>query len=135
MQIEAEKLMLQARELKLQAEMKMQAQCAPKGEAKPKPVDPSTLPLTVLQGEFKFSGGRPTAVSMHVAGMGIDETFKSDSRGRIAVELPAGNYQVSLTAKGYRDRVLSFDLPALPEGKRHKISETLERASKSKKRK
>jgi multidrug efflux pump subunit AcrA (membrane-fusion protein) len=93
----------------------------------PPPPDPATLPATVVQGKFKFKGGKSTVVTMHVAGMGIDESFTSDKKGRIAIELPVGSYSMSLKAKGYREKLTPLDVPAKAEGERYEFTETLDR--------
>ena len=117
--------MLEAERIKLAAEKQLAAgtTCAEKAAPAPTPVPDQT---TVVQGKFKFSG-KATVVEMHVAGMGIDESFNSNRKGQIAIELPVGSYQVSLQAKGYREKVITLDVPARAEGKRFEFSEKLER--------
>lgn len=123
--VQAEKAMLEAERIKLAAEKQLAAgtNCETAPEPTPTPVPDKT---TVVQGKFKFSG-KATVVQMHVAGMGIDESFNSNRKGQIAIELPVGTYQVSIKAKGYRDKVITLDVPARAEGQRFEFSEKLER--------
>lgn len=132
--LEAQRAKLEAEQATLDAEKKQmqaieainqaKAECKEQKAAAP---DPASLPATVVQGKFKFKGGKPAEVTMHVAGMGIDESFTSDAKGRIAIELPVGSYSMSLKAKGYRDKMSTLEVPAKGEGERYEFSETLVR--------
>ncbi len=70
---------------------------------------------TVMQGRFTFSDAEPTVVTVHLIGMGLDENFKSDAKGRIAVMLPVGAYSATLTAKGFKKRKIKFTLEGKEE--------------------
>jgi hypothetical protein len=45
---------------------------------------------------------------VHIVGNGINEAFRSDEQGRIAVELPVGDYTARVSAVGYREQEVSF---------------------------
>ena len=45
---------------------------------------------------------------MQIQGMGIDEAFESNDSGRIALELPAGEYTAILKSAGYEDKTINF---------------------------
>jgi hypothetical protein len=118
--IEADRALLEAEKLRMEAERALARPCA---EPAP-PVAPAT---TIVQGTFDFAG-KPTVVEMHVAGMGIDESFRSDKKGKIAIELPVGTYQLRLHAEGYREKVVTLDVTAPPPGEdRFRFAERLER--------
>lgn len=125
--IEADKAMLEAERVRMTAEKQLAdaANC----KAAPAPPPPGPTKTTIVRGQFKFSG-KPTVVGVHVAGMGIDETFESNARGQIAIELPVGHYQISLEAKGYRDKVLTIDIPDLPKDDSFELDAKLQREKK-----
>ncbi len=127
--VAAEKAMLEAERVRFAAERQL-AQASQCPEPTAEPPAPAELETTILQGRFRFAGGKSTVVTMHVAGMGIDESFQSDRKGQIAIELPVGSYQVSLEARGYRDKVITLDVPKLPEKERFRLDTKLERVKK-----
>jgi predicted metalloprotease with PDZ domain len=75
-------------------------------KAAPPPVAAGT---GIVQGRFRFTA-QPRKVELRVQGMGVDEKFSSDDKGRVALELPVGSYQATLKAKGYRAKVIQFDV-------------------------
>jgi hypothetical protein len=121
--LDAEKAMLEAERMRLAAEQQLGAQPACTPAPAPAAAEPKA---TVVQGRIQFSG-KSTIVSVHVAGMGIDETFESDRKGQVAVLLPVGHYQLRLEAQGYRDKVLTLDVPELPEGQRFDFAARLQK--------
>lgn len=64
----------------------------------------------VFDGTFLNDKNEPLQVSVALDGMGIQETFQSDSFGRIAIALPLGEYKATLTAEGYEPREVSFSM-------------------------
>lgn len=123
--VEADKAMVEAEKLRMEAEKKLAAAENCQTEAAPAPA-PGPTKTTIVRGQFKFSG-KSTVVSVHVAGMGIDETFHSNPKGQIAIELPVGHYQISLEAKGYRNKVLTVDIPEKAEGERYELKAKLQK--------
>jgi hypothetical protein len=126
--VEADKAMVEAEKMRMEAEKKLAAaeNCETTAAAPPPPGPTKT---TVVRGQFKFAG-KPAVVSVHVAGMGIDETFQSNAKGQIAIELPVGHYQINLEAKGYRNKVLTVDIPEKAEGERYELKAKLQRKKK-----
>jgi hypothetical protein len=64
----------------------------------------------LFQGRFRFAG-RVGRVEVTIRGGAIDETFTSDDKGRIAVELPAGKYSATAVAKGHAPLEFEFVIP------------------------
>lgn len=62
----------------------------------------------IMDGTFTGPDGGGVKVSVQITGMGIDEPFESDASGRIAVELPGGEYTATVKAAGYVDKTLEF---------------------------
>jgi outer membrane protein OmpA-like peptidoglycan-associated protein len=52
---------------------------------------------------------------MHVVGEGVDEPFDSTEGGLIALELYAGKYRATLSADGFLDKSIAFEVPAKGE--------------------
>jgi len=64
----------------------------------------------VFDGTFLGDGGVGLPVSVLLDGMGIQETFQSDSGGRIAIALPLGEYKATITASGYAAKDITFTI-------------------------
>jgi hypothetical protein len=58
------------------------------------------LPPGQLRGLVRSFRGRPLAARLEVAPLGIET--RSDARGEFEIDLPPGEYQVSVDAPGYR---------------------------------
>lgn len=69
----------------------------------------------IMQGSVTDSGGVALAFSMHVSGQGVDEPFPSTADGRIALELSAGDYRGTISSPGFKDKVITFTVPASGE--------------------
>jgi outer membrane protein OmpA-like peptidoglycan-associated protein len=63
-----------------------------------------------FDGTFLNDKAEPIAVSVAVDGMGIQESFQSDAAGRIAIELPLGEYKATISAEGYAPREVGFTM-------------------------
>jgi outer membrane protein OmpA-like peptidoglycan-associated protein len=85
---------------------------------------PAAAPTGLLQGSFKDTSGTAVKVSMAVRGQGVDEPFDSTEGGLIALELPAGDYEATLRAPGYRDQTVRFTVTA---GAEARVDATMER--------
>src|SRR5690606_19635349 len=72
-------------------------------------------PTGIVRGQFTDTAGQPVAVRMHVVGQGVDEGFDADSTGQIALELYQGDYRATLSAPGFLDKTLDFNVPAQGE--------------------
>jgi hypothetical protein len=66
----------------------------------------------VFDGTFLGDGGLGLEVSVLLDGMGIQETFQSDSAGRIAIALPLGEYKATVSAPGYAPKDITFTVTA-----------------------
>jgi hypothetical protein len=73
------------------------------------PAEPAEVITAVMRADFEFEGD-PVVVTVHIVGNGVDESFQSDDKGRIAVELPVGSYQAELLAPGYTQQRIQFDV-------------------------
>lgn len=62
----------------------------------------------IMDGTFTDGSGGGVEASIHVTGQGIDEPFNSDPNGRIAVELPGGDYTGTVKADGYKSKEVTF---------------------------
>jgi hypothetical protein len=69
----------------------------------------------IMQGSVTDASGAPVAFSMQVSGQGVDEPFPSTADGRIALELPAGDYRATITAPGMKEKIITFTVPASGE--------------------
>ena len=82
-----------------------------------------TPPTGILRGNFVDESGTAVPnVSMHVTGQGVDEPFSGTPDGQIALELFAGDYRATLRASGYKEKTITFTVPADGE---FTINETL----------
>jgi outer membrane protein OmpA-like peptidoglycan-associated protein len=67
----------------------------------------------ILRGNFVDESGAPIPnVTMHVTGQGVDEPFSGTPDGQIALELFAGDYRGTLKAGGFKDKTITFTVPA-----------------------
>jgi outer membrane protein OmpA-like peptidoglycan-associated protein len=64
----------------------------------------------VFDGTFLNDKSEPLQVNVALDGMGIQESFQSDSSGRIAIALPLGEYKATLSAEGYEARDVTFTM-------------------------
>lgn len=62
----------------------------------------------IVQGSVTDQGGAPVAFSMRVSGQGVDESFNSTEDGRIALELFEGEYRATITALGFKEKIITF---------------------------
>jgi len=62
----------------------------------------------IMDGTFTDASGAGIAATLHITGQGIDEPFNSDASGRIAVELPGGEYTGKVSAAGHKEQEISF---------------------------
>ncbi|MBC8066727.1 MAG: OmpA family protein, partial [Deltaproteobacteria bacterium] len=81
------------------------------------------LPTGIVQGSVT-DGSKGVPFTMKVSGQGVDEPFSSTEDGRIALELAAGDYRGTITAPGFKEKIITFTVP--PKGEIN-ISEVLER--------
>ncbi len=81
-------------------------------------------PTGEMNGLVTDENGAGVQYSMHVNGMGVDEPFNSMPDGQIALELYAGDYRATITAAGFKEKVITFTVPAKAKVQ---ISEKLER--------
>jgi outer membrane protein OmpA-like peptidoglycan-associated protein len=82
------------------------------------------LPTGIVQGIVTDAQAKAVAFSMRVSGQGVDEPFNSTEDGRIALELAAGDYRGTITAAGFKEKIITFTVP--PKGEIN-INEQLER--------
>jgi hypothetical protein len=71
--------------------------------------------FAIVDGAFIDANGMPVIASMRVTGMGIDEAFQCNAGGRVAVELPNGQYTISISAPGFADQVMQLDVAGQPQ--------------------
>jgi outer membrane protein OmpA-like peptidoglycan-associated protein len=71
---------------------------------------PAVAEDPVFDGTFLNDKSEPVQASVALDGMGIQETFQSDTSGRIAIALPLGEYKATLTAEGYEPREVTFTM-------------------------
>jgi outer membrane protein OmpA-like peptidoglycan-associated protein len=69
----------------------------------------------IVQGSVTDPGGAPVAFVMRVSGMGIDEPFNSTEDGRIALELSEGDYRATITAPGFKEKIITFTVKGKAE--------------------
>ena len=81
-------------------------------------------PTGQMNGLVTDDRGAGVQYTMHVTGMGVDEPFNSMPDGQIALELYAGDYRGTITAPGFKEKVITFTVP--PKGN-IQINEKLER--------
>jgi len=78
----------------------------------------------IVQGAVTDPAGVPVAFTMRVSGQGVDEPFSSTPDGRIALELAEGDYRGTITAPGFKEKIITFTVP--PKGEIN-LREQLER--------
>ncbi len=70
----------------------------------------------IMSGTFVDDAGNPVKVSMMVVGQGVQEPFDSSEDGQIVLELPTGSYEGTITAAGFSEKKITFEVAEGDQG-------------------
>ncbi len=81
----------------------------------------------IVSGTFVDDAGNPVKVTMMVVGQGVEEPFESSEGGEIVLELPTGGYAATITAAGFAEKKIAFEVAEGDQGAT--VRETLAKAT------
>lgn len=67
-------------------------------------------PTGLVRGMIRNDAGQGLQARIHIVGQGVDEGFNSDASGVILLELYVGSYRGTLSAEGYVDKTITFEV-------------------------